>query len=148
MSYYEPHIIEAANATGFPPEAVQAVDAVYETISRFAGMSVGEIDDAIAEVPVYENNGRKRMNNYHNLPVKLKTKLKEIVRRYGDVGKFFNPDAKRKNFTAFCRRFFEERQQPREYLFNGVITFPEFKFSVNDDRTYTVESHTYGEDAA
>jgi len=146
--HYEDLILRTAEATGHTPHEVEGVSRVYDTISRFAGMTIGEVEDAIAEIAYYENNGRKRLNDYHNLPPKLTGWVKRIIEKTGDVAKHFNPDMKRKNFESFARKFFEARKQPRDYLFVGVITYPELKFSVRNDTTYQVVTETYREDAA
>jgi len=145
LKNYDPLIVETANILKFPPRDIEAMSQVYDTISRFAGMTVNDIEHAIVEIPYYENNGRKRLNAYRNLPPKLSRKLKELIMSHGNLSRHFNPHSKKKNFLPFCRKFIEKREQPRDYLFDGVITFREFKFAIGDDLSYSVETTDYDE---
>jgi len=133
--HYEDFVLRTAEATGHTPHEVEGVSRVYDAISRFADMTIEEVDAAIAELAYYEHNGKKRVNDYHPIPYKLKEWVKRIVRNTGDVALHYNPHSKQSNFQSFAKKFFEQRLQPMDYLFDGVITYPELKFSVRNDYT-------------
>jgi hypothetical protein len=116
---YSDEIVAIANQVGFSPEVVFHVSLVYETIDRFSGLSIADIERLI----VIGKDGEQE------IPHKLKAKVVGIIRQHGDVAKFFSPMARKKYLASFMRKFLEERQQPKDYLFEGVLGFREARAS-------------------
>ena len=130
-------IRQTANNLRVKIEYIKAISQAYDSISRFAGYSIEQVNRLVVEERV------GKVNNYYNLPIDLKNRVVEIIRKTGDVGKHFNPFKKPRNFEAFAKKFLADRQQPKDYVFLGVLTYKELKFDIGEDKTYDVEIHNY-----
>ena len=129
-------ILEIANEVKMRPEYVKSIEVIYDLVCRFSGMSMEQIDSLAVEMTVYD--GKERKNIYKNLPVSLKDLLKRVLNKHGRVEKFFSPFLKEKNLKTFVIFFKERRYQPRDFYFDGVLTFKNLKFNIEKDFTYDV----------
>ncbi len=126
-------IIKTANELNKPKREIEAISLVYDTIARFSGFTGRMVDNTIVEIKL------RKKNDYEELPTKLSETVKNIIKKDGDVAKFFNPYLKDKNFLSFAKKFYERRFQPRDFYIKGIITFRHLKHSVNEDRTYELQ---------
>ena len=133
-------VLNTANILKKDPKEIEAISLVYDTVSRFAGFSIKKVDEAIEEISGLENG--KRVNDYKELPVALTSKVKQLIKNYGNVNRFFSPYKKERNFLKFCESFYKERLQPRDFYFQGVITFRHLKWNVRNDTTYQTEYYS------
>jgi len=135
-------IIKTANKLNKPKGEIEAISLAYDAISRFSGFTGKMVDNAIVEIKL------NKKNDYEELPLKLVETVKNIIKKDGDVAKFFNPYLKDKNFLSFAKKFYERRFQPKDFYIKGIITFRHLKHSVNEDRTVEVSFYDYDGKAA
>ena len=143
MKLSQDKIIEISNQTGINPDYVRAIESVYDIFCRFAGYNLKQVDRLVIELPVYI--ARERKNNYKNLPVSLTSKVKELISANGDISKIFSPYLKEKNFVSFLKKFYAQKLQPRDFYFDGVLTYRELKWNIEKDNTYEVKITSYQE---
>ena len=117
---YDKLILDTAKEIGRKPEEIAAISAVFDTFDRLSANTQEQIESLMVSVGGSEIP----------LPQKLKQRAIAIVKRHGDVGKFFSPIMKPKYFKSFAKKFLEERQQPKDYLFSGALFYKDRKEEV------------------
>lgn len=130
MNYPE-EIVAIANKVHRPPEVVWHIAKAFDTFDRLSGLGASDI----ARLIVIGNGEEKP------LPAELKRRAMQIAQQHGDVAKYFSPMARKKYLVGFVQKFLDERQQPKDYLFDGVLGFR------RRDEDYKVEISTYGDAA-
>ena len=133
--------IKTANSLQVPPIVISAIDIAYESIARFTGVtSLEELDNMVVE------KRRGKINDYSEIPITLKLKVKEYIKIDPNfIEKHFNQAVKEKRFKGFCKRFLEEKLQPKDFHIDGILTQRHLMFAAGEDKTYSVETIGYQE---
>ena len=137
---YDKLVLDTANELNIKVEYIQAISTVYDLISRFAGFTIEDVNNLVVERAIF---GKNRMNNYENIPIHLKNKVISILKTKKDIGLVFCPYKKQKNFKQFCKKFLEQKQQPKDYFFSGCLTYKSLMFNINENKTYDIKEVSY-----
>lgn len=120
MRYYDKLILDTAKELGRKPAEIEAISAVFDTFDMLSANTQKEI----------ESLGVISSGKRLPLPPKLKAEAIEIVKKHGDLAKFFSPMMKPKYFKSFAKKFLEQRKQPADYLFSGALYYKQNKQQV------------------
>ncbi|MGD2065883.1 MAG: hypothetical protein PVI43_01770 [Candidatus Bathyarchaeota archaeon] len=100
---------------------------IYDFIARFA--HAGEFDGE--KYTVYDIKFQDKSGHLNKVPLGTM----DIIESIGldRIGFYFSMDAYPKKFESFCRKMFEARAQPKDYVVSGVLVYDKI---VSNEFTY------------
>ena len=132
MIVFHKRDIELAKQFSINPVGMVGIRRVYETIHRFTGFTEGDIDASIREISYVYDKNKAPNYSYEKIPEAMKSLLKGIIKKNGSIREFLNS---KDSELVFIYGFIQRRWQPRDFLFTGVITFPEYRRGKDKDNS-------------
>lgn len=123
------------------PLGMRGILEVYESLSRFIGLGIRELEYVVTEEAYHHNYTKAPKYTYSELPFDLSRMLRGIMDRYGSVESYLREPNSEHNFIQV---FIKNRYQPKDFLFEGVLTPRHMKRGEFTDNTFTVEVTEYG----
>ena len=142
--HYKDLIINLSNKFGMPPQEILSFEMAFDTISRLAFVdSLNHLKEVIIEN--IDIKDKKRTYIYTELPSRLKDTIEKSIVKYGGAGAFYCDFRKPTNLEKFIKNVLDNKIQPKDYWFSGILTYRHLKREPKIDNTVDVVEYKYNE---